>query len=196
MEEPGVLGVDAVEEASSCAREGIASERKTLSSYISALEALYLVETVAPWAKTDYDRVGKHPKLFMSDTGMMAALLNWRPEQVPLDSDLAGKLFETFAYNELSAQIDTHDNVYRLHHYRDREKREIDFLIEREDQALLGIEVKSGATVKGRDFRHLRWFAGNFAKSRPFTGVVLYAGEAVVPFGEGMWAVPFSALWA
>ncbi|MBI3441788.1 MAG: ATP-binding protein [Proteobacteria bacterium] len=174
---------------------GLALERKTLASYISALEALYLVETVAPWTKTDYDRVGKQSKIFMSDTGMMAALLGWKPEQMQLDSDRAGKMFETFAYNQLAAQIDTHDNMYRLYHYRDREKREIDFLIEREDQSLLGVEVKSGSTVRGGDFQHLRWFEANLTKKgKPFTGIVLYTGESVVPFGDNLWAVPFGAL--
>lgn len=176
---------------------GLALERKTLASYIGALEALYLVETVAPWVKTDYDRVGKQSKIFMSDTGMMAALLGWKPEQMQLDSDRAGKLFETFAYNQLAAQIDAHDNTYRLYHYRDREKREIDFLIEREDQSLLGVEVKSGSTVRAGDFKHLRWFEANLTKKgKTFIGIVLYTGESVVPFGDNMWAVPFGVLWA
>jgi predicted AAA+ superfamily ATPase len=40
----------------------LAISRPTLQSYINALEALYLLETVPPWLRTDYDRVGKHNK--------------------------------------------------------------------------------------------------------------------------------------
>jgi predicted AAA+ superfamily ATPase len=175
---------------------GLAIERKTLTSYIGILESLYLFDTVLPWVQTDYDRVGKKQiKIFMSDTGMMAAILGWTQDQVQLDSDRSGKLLETFVYNQLAAEIDTQEDAYRLYHYRDREKREIDFLVEHENHTLLGIEVKSSSTVKSSDFRHMRWFAENIAKKRLFLGIVLYTGEHVLPFGDGMWAVPIGALW-
>ena len=45
------------------------------------------------------------------------------------------------------AQVDASDGRYELFHYRDREKREIDFLIEREDNALLGIEIKETTPI-------------------------------------------------
>src|SRR5690606_32373962 len=38
---------------------GLSIHRPTVSTYINALEALYIVERVLPWTKTDYDRVGK-----------------------------------------------------------------------------------------------------------------------------------------
>lgn len=38
-------------------------------------------------------------------------------------------------------------------------------------------------------------FRDHLAKDKPFTGIVLYTGEHVVPFGEGLWAVPISKLW-
>jgi hypothetical protein len=59
--------------------------RPTIQSYINALEALYLVERVRPWTKTDYERVGKQDKLFMTDTGLMAAVLRWRFDKVRLE---------------------------------------------------------------------------------------------------------------
>ena len=52
--------------------------RPTLQSYINSLEALYLIERLKPWLKTDYERVNKHDKLFMTDTGIMASLLRWK----------------------------------------------------------------------------------------------------------------------
>jgi predicted AAA+ superfamily ATPase len=174
---------------------GLAIERKTLTAYISALQSLYLIDAVPAWSKTDYDRVGKQAKLMMTDSGMMTALLGWRPNDLPLDPGKAGKLFETFVYHELSCQIDAADEACKLYHYRDREKREIDFLIEREDRALLGIEVKSGVTVKGRDFKHMKWFKENVAGKRTVVGLIMYAGEVAVPFGKDLWAVPYGYLW-
>ena len=79
----------------------------------------------------------------MVDSGLMTSLLGWKMAQVRLDSDRSGKLIETFAFDEIMAQVDSGNSRYGLFQYRDREKREIDFLIEREDDALLGVEIKA-----------------------------------------------------
>ncbi len=175
---------------------GLSIKRPTIESYINALETLYLVERVYPWTKTDYARVGKQSKLFMVDSGLMATLLKWKMDQVRFDSDRSGKLVETFAFNEIMAQVDAGDGRYELFHYRDREKREIDFLIEREDNALLGIEIKAGSAIGKNDFKHMTWFHNNLAKNQTFIGVILYTGEFPASFGNNLWAVPFGLLWS
>lgn len=175
---------------------GLSIQRATIESYINALETLFLVERVYPWAKTDYARIGKQSKLFMADSGLMAALLKWKIDQVRLDPDRAGKLIETFAFNEIMAQVDAGDGRYELFHYRDREKREIDFLIEREDNALLGIEIKAGSAISKNDFNHMMWFQNNLVKNQKFIGVILYTGKTPVSFGNNLWAVPFCLLWS
>lgn len=174
---------------------GCGITRPTLESYINALEGLYIIEQVEPWAKTDYARVGKQRKLFMTDSGLMSSILGFREERVRLDPDQASKLLETFAYNELAAQVDLSGGEYFLYHYRDREKREIDLIVERDDGALLGIEIKSAATITKNDFKHLRWFKENIADDQSFTGIVLYAGQHAGSFGDDLWAVPFGAIW-
>ena len=181
----------------SAIRSGLSIHRDTLESYIEALKLLYLVEPLRPWTKTDYAQVGKQRKIFMTDSGLMASVLGWRLREMQLGSDQTGKIFETFVFNELAAQADVESDMrYEIFHYRDQKKREIDFLIEREDGALLGIEVKASSTVKGEDFKHLRWFQKNLAGKNEFSGVVLYAGNQVLPFGAGTWAVPIGGLWA
>lgn len=173
----------------------LAITRPTLQSYINALEALYLLESVPPWIRTDYERVGKHSKVFMTDCGLMGSLLGWHLDQVRFDADRCGKLVETFIFNELSAQIDHHKGLYKLFHYRDHMKREIDFIIERQDGALLCIEVKSGATVSTTDFKHLIWFKENISKDRPCQCIILYAGERQINFAQDLSALPISILW-
>ena len=109
---------------------------------------------------------------------------------------LRSNCFGTLVFSELAAQIDASDGRYELFHYRDREQREIDFLIEREDGALVGLEVKAAETVNKKDFKHLRWFKEHLAGNRPFVGIVLYTGEFSAEFGKHFRALPFSSLWA
>ncbi len=171
-------------------------QRPTLEAYMAALETLFLIERLPAWTRTDYARIGKRDKLFMTDPGLMASLLRYPGEPEQLDSDQAGKLVETLILCELMAQADASDGRYSVAHYRDNEQREIDFLIEDEEGGFIGIEVKAGLTVKSEHFRHMRWFADNLAKSRTFAGVVLYAGPEAIQFGERMMALPASTLWA
>ncbi|NNG02341.1 MAG: DUF4143 domain-containing protein [Desulfobacteraceae bacterium] len=92
----------------------------------------------------------------MVDSGLMATLLRWKMDQIRFDPDRSGKLMDTFAFNETMAQVHAADGLYQLFHYRDREKRKIDFFIEREDNALLDVEVKAGSAVGKNDFKHMK----------------------------------------
>ena len=169
--------------------------RPTLESYINALEALFIIERIPAWHSTDYDRVSKQEKMFLVDTGLITSMLSWTPEKVRLDGSLNGKLIESYVYTQLIAILSADVDNYELYHYRDREKREVDFIIQHEDGSILGIEVKAGSAVSKDSFKHLKWFRDRMAKEQPFTGIVLYTGEHTVPFGKGMWVVPISALW-
>ncbi|MGI9490638.1 MAG: DUF4143 domain-containing protein [Geminicoccaceae bacterium] len=108
---------------------GLSVQRPTLEAYRASLETLFLVERLPAWARTDYTRFGKRDKLFMTDSGLMASLLRYPGEPQDLGSDQAGKLAETLIFCELMAQADASDGRYRVAHYRDNEKREIEFLI-------------------------------------------------------------------
>jgi hypothetical protein len=57
-----------------------------------------------------------------------------------------------------------------------------------------GVEVKAASSVTEGDFRGLRRLR-DAAGDRFAYGVVLYDGEATIPFGERLHAVPVRALW-
>lgn len=168
--------------------------RPSLLSYLGALETLYLVEKVPPFSLTDYNRVGKQSKFFATDTGFMAGLLGWNSEGIRFNSDNMGKLIESYVYTQLRAQMEVQDIAYNLYQYRDHDKREIDFIVQHPDGALLDIEVKAGSTITLTDFKHLRWFQANLAKNQSFIGIVLHTGKRVVPYGPHLWGVPIAAL--
>ncbi|MCL2076421.1 MAG: ATP-binding protein [Betaproteobacteria bacterium] len=172
----------------------LAVSKATVESYMNALVSLYLFDRVPPWLRTDYDRVGRRPKFYAADTGMMASILGWNAKEAYLDPDRSGKLAETFAFHELAAQVEL-DGQYALYQYRDREKREIDFIIEHNDGSMVGVEAKAGQSVSKGDFGHMEWFKDNIAK-KPFKGIVLYTGEDTLSFGKDMLAVPMASLWA
>ena len=93
---------------------GMSIQRGTLESYLNMLETLFLVERVPPWSDTDYGRVGKRRKLFMTDSGLVFSLLRWSVERIRQDAGRAGKLLESFAFSELASLVDAGGGVRTL----------------------------------------------------------------------------------
>jgi predicted AAA+ superfamily ATPase len=83
----------------------------------------------------------------------------------------------------------------QLFHYRDRDQVEVDIVLEHASGAVIGIEVKAAETVRAEDFRGLRHLANRLG-DRFRTGIVLYAGEQQLSFGDRLTALPMAALWA
>jgi len=169
--------------------------RPVLDTYYNALESLFIIERVEPWVKTDYELAGKKAKIYITDSGLLTSLLNWKKNDLALNPDRSGKLMETFVFQELAAQVDL-DGDYSLYQYRDAKKHEIDFLVEKADEGIAGIEVKASSRVSKEDFAPQIWFKDNIIKGKmPYNGFVLYSGEDTLSFGGGMTAVPIAALW-
>lgn len=166
--------------------------RPVVQNYLGALETLYLFEKVPAWTKTDYAKAGKRPKWYASDPGLPPNLLGWREAEARDDPDRSGKLLETWVHHELAVRAELGGQT--LYHYRDAEKREIDFLVEDGEGALLGVEVKAGSVVRADDFRHLSWFRERLAPG-PFTGIVLHTGPSTARFGDGLFAVSMTSLF-
>jgi len=61
---------------------------------------------------------------------------------------------------------------------------------------MLGLEIKSGTNIGKKDFKHMKWFKENLTNNNSFTGIILYSGEQIAPFGKNMYAVPFGMLFA
>jgi len=60
---------------------------------------------------------------------------------------------------------------------------------------IAGVEVKASSTVTADDFKGLRKLQ-QAVETRFVAGIVMYDGEAVVPFGPQLYAVPICSLWA
>src|SRR3990170_2119176 len=169
--------------------------RPTIRDYLGLLEQIFLIDFLPPWHSNRIKRLVKTPKLHLGDTGLAGALLGLDVAQLNEDRGLLGQLLETFVYGELKRQASWHKTDLGFYHFRDKDGYEVDLVIQQDGRRFAGIEVKAASTVTERDFRGLRRFRDVVGKGF-HAGVVLYDGEHVLPFGEGMHAVPLSALWS
>jgi predicted AAA+ superfamily ATPase len=166
---------------------------KTLKTHLDLLERLYLMRIRRAWHVNLGQRQVKAPKLYLSDTGLLAGLIGIDARRAVTDGGVAGTLFETFVATELERQGSWALPMTFWHSREDR--REVDIVVERPSGEIVGVEVKAAATVRRGDLAglaHLRDRLG----ARFRSGVVVYLGERTLRFGDRLWAVPLEALWS
>ena len=167
----------------------------TSKSYRGVLQAMFLTFDLAPWYRNIGKRLVKSPKGYLLDTLLLCHLLDVQLEDLrSRRPELYGHVLENFVATELTKLLSFSEVRAALFHFRTSDNKEVDFVIERPSGSLVGIEVKSSDTVKARDFQGLKVLAESTGKDF-VCGIVLYAGNDVIPFGENLFAVPHGALW-
>nr|WP_281048237.1 DUF4143 domain-containing protein [Rhizobium ruizarguesonis] len=147
-----------------------------------------------PWFTNTLKRIVKTPKLHFLDSGLLAGVRGLTFDRVKADRGTFGALLESFLFSEVLKLMTASDLRLTPYHFRDRDMREVDIVLERDDRMIAGIEVKASATVKAGDFGGLRALAEACGDRFAF-GVVLYDNTDVVPFGDKLAAMPLSSMW-
>ena len=172
--------------------------RETVKRYMALLEQLFLLELLPAWHSNESKRLVKTPKLHALDTGMICALGGLGRERLARQPQRFGALLETFVYNELRKQaawLEKAGEPLRFYHYRDKDKVEVDMIIETFGGDCFAIEVKAAATLNRRDFTGLKRFQ-QLAGKRFRAGILLYDGDHTTAFGENLHAAPLATLWS
>ncbi len=167
---------------------------KTGQRYVGLLEQVFLIATLQPWFTNALKRIVKTPKLHFLDSGLLASARGLTFDRVKADRGAFGALLESFVFSEVLKLMTSSDLRLTPHHFRDRDMREVDIVLERDDGMIAGIEIKASATVRSGDFAGLRALAEPCADRFAF-GAVLYDNTDVVPFGDRLVAAPLSCLW-
>ena len=166
---------------------------KTVAKYIQLLEALYIVKLVPAYSNNQLKRVIKSPKVQFIDTGLASILLNVDLEgAMTKKGEFYGNLVESFIYSELIKHQSYSKRSINIYHYRDGDKKEVDFVLESSDGAIVALEVKSGSKIRKEYFKGLKTLAKSL-KQKSFKGVILYGGDEILPYRVDefqFWAIP------
>jgi predicted AAA+ superfamily ATPase len=176
----------------------LAQNDKVVKSYIEALEWMFIVKRLHPFVKNRAKRqtIGM-PKLQMVDTGLACHLLGLTTPDQLLLSNFYGGLLESFVVMECFKHMGWSQQAMSVYHYRDKQKNEVDIVLEQQDGRLNALEIKASATVSESDFKGIAKFA-DFVGPAFKAGFVLYTGTSVLPFRIGdrtFHALPLSILW-
>lgn len=183
--------------AQAASRLGVS--RQTFTSYLDWLTTVFLTHQVPSWSRNHLARTVRRPKLYISDTGLAAALLGLDALGLSLqNSTMAGPLLESFVVSEITRQNDSTNALERIYHWRDRDGHEVDIVLERPSEEVVAIEVKSTGSPTGKMLRNLGWLRDKLDAVDPDTfraGVLLHTGSQTLKVGDRLYLAPIDTLW-
>ena len=123
----------------------IGVDSKTITNWLSVLQASYLVTLLPPYYENISKRLVKSPKLYFNDPGLACYLLDIEsPRQLARDK-MRGAIFENYVVMEVIKHRYNRGLLNGVYFYRDSNQNEVDILLKEEGE-ITAIEVKSSMT--------------------------------------------------
>ncbi len=164
----------------------------TANQWLSVLEASGQIVLLEPWFSNRTKSIVKSPKLYLSDTGLLCALLNLRTLRDLRESPSAGSVWETFVFAQLRHRERRAGRSGRVYFWRDR-TREVDFLVEAGGRVEL-FEAKWSEIPTVRDAVNLQFVRGILGPRAVSKAAIVCRTAHAWPLAPGLHAMPVSEL--
>lgn len=155
----------------------------TAKKWLSLLVTSGLVYLLRPYAANVEKRVVKTAKLYFIDTGLAAYLTRWTNPEVMRNGAMAGAFFETYVVGEIVKSFANNGQEAPIYFYRDKDKVEIDVLIQ-ENNTLYPVEIKKTAAPNEADLRNL-YVTSRIKNVAIGQGLILCNSSKVLPIRKG-----------
>ncbi|MEA2056707.1 MAG: ATP-binding protein [Patescibacteria group bacterium] len=130
---------------------------KTIKSWLSVLEASYIIYTLQPYFKNFGKRAIKSPKLYFYDVGLLCHLLEINSTTDLMTHYAYGQIFENLVITEVQKNYQNTRKNVRTYFWRDNHQNEIDLLLSSGGK-LHGVEIKSSQTFNQDMIKGLRYW--------------------------------------
>ncbi len=147
----------------------------TAKSWLSILEASYIIYFLHPYHNNYNKRIVKTPKLYFFDTGLVCSLLGIESIQQVKTYFAKGALFENLMINEFVKNRFHRGRIPRLFFWQNKAKQEIDLIIDT-PSGPIPIEIKSGKTMQENYFSNLKYWQ-KLSGDETSNLNVIYGGE-------------------
>lgn len=163
----------------------------TIKTWLNVLHASGIVYLLQPYFNNHSKRLIKTSKLYFMDTGLCAFLTGWLTPDVLERGAMSGAILETWVITEIIKSNLHHGRLPRVYFYRDKDKREVDLLIE-QNGTLYPIEIKKTGSIQNAGFKGFEMLK-NLNTPIGHGGVVCFV-DALVPLSEDVDAIPVGYL--
>ena len=163
----------------------------TVKAWVSLLRTSGIIYLLEPYYKNISKRMIKMPKIYFLDTGFACYLTKWNTPEVLQAGAMNGAFFETYVISEIIKSYWHNGRQAPIYFYRDKDKKEIDILIE-ENGILYPVEIKKTDTPTKDDI-------GNFkiletSKLKIGEGAVVCLASNYIPLTEKVNILPINYL--
>lgn len=152
----------------------------TVNSWVSVLQASYIIYLLPPFYTNTRKRLTKSPKIYFTDCGLASYLLNIDSAKTLNRDKMRGHLFENMIIIDFLKQVYNRGQNGGLYFYRDSNGNEVDLLI-KDGSEYDCYEIKSAATFHPDFTKGLIRFESAFPE--------LVKGKTVIYSGEELPAV-------
>ena len=163
----------------------------TCKTWLSILENSRIIYLLRPWFRNTAKRLIKSPKVYFTDTGLLAYLLKYPDAQTMQASPAMGAMFENMVIMEfLKKKMNTLQNA-DLYFYRDSNGVEVDLAVDA-GASISVYEIKAAKTLRSDMARSLKLadFSGG-GRSAAVKKFLLSFHENSVPLDDGINALPW-----
>ena len=164
----------------------------TANQWLSILEASGQVSLLEPFFSNRTKSIVKSPKLYLSDTGLLCALLNVHSEESLRQTPAVGAMWETFVFSQLRKRERRKGRSGNLFFWRDR-TREVDFVVELAGRVEL-LEAKWTELPASADAVNLEFVRERMSRARVASADIVCRASHAYPLAHGLRAVPVDAL--
>lgn len=147
----------------------------TAKSWLALLETSFVLFLLPPYHNNLGKRITKSPKLYFYDVGLAAMLMGLDLDAVLKKREICGALFENMVIVDIKKNLNVHGDHYISTFFRENDKNEIDFVLERGGK-VTPIEIKSSQTMKDNFFDTIFWFNEKIKNEQ--RGIVVYGGDS------------------
>ena len=163
----------------------------TIRSWLSLLEASYIVYLLQPFSTKSSKQLLKSPKIYFHDVGLASYLVGIENNKQIITHPLRGQLFENLIVNEALKSFYNQGKRPHFSFCRDNKGKEIDLIITK-DTDFIAVEIKASETFNSDFSKNIDYFESSLG-SKLKKKVVVYGG---VPRGEisGVKVINYSEL--
>jgi len=163
----------------------------TAKNWLSVLQTSNVVYLLEPYFNNLFKRLVKTPKLYFLDTGLAAYLTGWSSPETLEAGAISGAILETWIVIELLKSYVHNGLRAPFYYYRDKDMKEIDLLIVKDD-TIYPLEIKKTGSPRIEDVRHF----GVLEKlKKPIgSGGVICLAQQSLPLTKTTYSIPVSGL--
>ncbi|OQB13642.1 MAG: hypothetical protein BWY16_00210 [Candidatus Omnitrophica bacterium ADurb.Bin205] len=147
----------------------------TAKSWLGVLEASYVIFFTRPHYANFGKRLIKAPKLYFTDCGLAAYLLDIQNVKHLVNHPLKGAIFENFVVAELLKARTNYGKNSNIYFFRDNVGNEVDVILDN-GASVKPVEIKLGSTINNDYFKSLRYYQ-KINKRNSLKPVLIYGGD-------------------